>query len=122
MKIRIRGNSVRIRLSRSEVANFSKEGYVEEHTDFGNSKFRYVLERSETADRLSAEYKDGCITVCVPVVMVNDWATTDKVGFENRMPLPDGGELHILVEKDFKCVDNTSEDQSDNYEHPTNVC
>ena len=26
--------------------------------------------------------------------------------------------LYILIEKDFKCLDNTIEDQSDNYPNP----
>ncbi len=38
---------------------------------------------------------------------------TDEVGFENEQ-----GKLFLLVEKDFTCLDNVSEDQSDNYPNP----
>jgi hypothetical protein len=30
--------------------------------------------------------------------------------------------LFLLVEKDFVCLDNTVEDQSDNYPNPNAVC
>ena len=39
--------------------------------------------------------------------------TTDKVGFEGKQ-----GDLVLLVEKDFTCLDNAEEDQSDNYPNP----
>jgi hypothetical protein len=31
-------------------------------------------------------------------------------------------ELFLLIEKDFVCLDNTFEDQSDNYPNPNAVC
>jgi hypothetical protein len=34
MKLRIHGNSLRLRLSQSEVAQFSKTGYVEDSVQF----------------------------------------------------------------------------------------
>jgi len=49
----------------------------------------------------------------MPEAMANEWITTDKVGFEYQ----DEG-LFLLVEKDFKCLDNVAEDQSDNYPNP----
>ena len=44
MKIRIKGNSVRVRLTRSEVDHFAETGYLEESTEFGNSHFLYALQ------------------------------------------------------------------------------
>jgi hypothetical protein len=34
------------------------------------------------------------------------------------MPFFEDNSLYLLVEKDFVCLDETSEDQSDNYENP----
>jgi hypothetical protein len=45
--------------------------------------------------------------------MVKEWEDTDKVGFEET-----AGTIYLLVEKDFKCLDNVAEDQSDNYPNP----
>lgn len=39
MKIRIKGNSLRYRLTRSEVAKFWENGILEEHTQFAHSKY-----------------------------------------------------------------------------------
>ena len=49
----------------------------------------------------------------MPQVMVKEWADTERVGFENKTPA-----FFLLVEKDFKCLDNVAEDQSDNYPNP----
>jgi len=45
--------------------------------------------------------------------MIDELIYTDKVGFENA-----DGKLHLLVEKDFVCLDEVAEDQSDNYPNP----
>ncbi len=49
----------------------------------------------------------------MPAVMANEWANTARVGFENNE-----GEIYLLVEKDFVCLDTVNEDQSDNYPNP----
>jgi hypothetical protein len=52
----------------------------------------------------------------MPDLMANEWALTERVGLEHQ----DNG-LFLLVEKDFKCLDNVAEDQSDNYPNPLAV-
>ena len=44
MKIRIKGNVVRIRLTRSEVKRFAEEGYIEASTAFISNVFTYALQ------------------------------------------------------------------------------
>jgi hypothetical protein len=51
----------------------------------------------------------------MPITMVKIWDSTDRVGFEYQ-----DKDLFLLVEKDFKCLDNVAEDQSDNYPNPLN--
>jgi hypothetical protein len=122
MKIRIRGNSVRIRLSKSEVTLFAKEGYVEERTEFANSSLVYTVKSSE-GETLFADFVDGNITLYVPLNMLQQWASTDMVGMDYNMPLPNGRQLYLLIEKDFKCIDAAvTEDQSDMYENPLKAC
>ncbi|WP_375587860.1 DUF7009 family protein [Flagellimonas aurea] len=41
MKIRIKGNSIRFRLTQSEVKQLSETGSIIETTEFGPSKFQY---------------------------------------------------------------------------------
>ena len=122
MKIRIRGNSVRIRLSKPEVALFAQEGHVEERTEFANSALVYAV-KSSKAEALSADFVDGSITLYVPTDMLQQWASTDQVGMDCNMPLPNGKRLYLLIEKDFKCIDaDVTEDQSDMYENPLKAC
>lgn len=117
MKIRIRGNSVRFRLSRSEVNIFGKEGYIEEQTEFGNECFVYAVQKSN-GNEIQASFDGTKITMLVPEDILKKWTETQVVGFDNVIDLGEGKELYLLLEKDFKCLDETNEDQSDNYENP----
>ena len=112
MKIRIKGNSLRYRLTKGDVENFSKHGYLEEITHFGEQSLIYALQRAPI-DQLSADFKYNKITLYMPVLMADEWAITDKIGFESWH-----GRLYLLIEKDFKCLDTVAEDQSDNYPNP----
>lgn len=112
MKIRIKGNSLRYRVTKSDIERFSKDGYIEETISFGNEKLTYALQQSFEKE-LHADFKDQKITLFVPMLMAGEWTNTDRVGFENS-----NGPLYILIEKDFKCLDNVAEDQSDNYPNP----
>jgi hypothetical protein len=86
MKIRIKGNSLRYRLTKSDVAQLAEEGHLQEEIDF---------------------------ILFVPNDVIKELAETDKVGFEGKHE-----SLHLLVEKDFTCLDNVAEDHSDNYPNP----
>lgn len=122
MKIRINGNSIRIRLSKSEVERFGKEGRIEESTDFGSSKLVYALERKQGIEFMKAAFTGNNITMYVPMPLAEEWVSTDKVGLDHNMDTGNGGHLFLLLEKDFKCIDNSLEDQSDNYENPHKTC
>jgi hypothetical protein len=118
MKIRIHGNSIRIRLSKTEVERLSSEGQLKEQTSFGQSAFEYTLEQNFIAKELSASLEDRKITMQVPSGFLKDWAKNQVIGFDSKMPIGENETLYLLLEKDFKCLDNTNEDQSDNYENP----
>lgn len=122
MKIRIKGNSIRLRLTQTEVANFAKDGYLEEHTEFGNTTFTYALANDASVQTLSAKMEGAKITVQVPPALAQNWTGTNEVGFQHKQALSNGKELFLLVEKDFVCLDNTFEDQSDNYPNPNAHC
>jgi hypothetical protein len=118
MKIRIKGNSLRYRLTRPEVEQFISAGYVEERINFGNRSLYYALQRTDQKE-LSASFADDKITFYLPSTMTENWANNDITGFENNIELPGSGEkLFLLVEKDFTCLDKVDEDQSENYPNP----
>jgi hypothetical protein len=112
MKIRIKGNSLRYRLTKTDVERFTNEGYLEEVTAFGSNILIYAIQ-VYGSNHLSAGFEGNKITLFMPESMVKNWATTDRVGFEETT-----GPLYLLIEKDFTCLDNVAEDQSDNYPNP----
>ena len=123
MKIRIKGNSIRYRLTKTEIVNFGNDGFIEEKTEFPDgSSFNYRLERTTGIDNLEASYSGNRICIFVPEGIAGEWTTTDVVGFDHRMKMAEGKELFLLIEKDFVCLDHTFEDQSDNYPNPNKAC
>ncbi len=119
MKIRIRGNSVRFRLTKKEVKAMQEKGFYAEETFFhSNSIFRYELVAREGLNALHAEFEANCIRMLMPAKDAAVWHDNDQVGFENTIDNGMEGGLFLLLEKDFVCIDNTFEDQSDNYPNP----
>lgn len=122
MKLRIKGNSIRLRLSKSDVAKLDETGCLQEETSFRGASFGYILQRVDQGNELYASFDSGIITVFMPAILIRNWPSNDIVGFDSRMKLTETDNLYILVEKDFICLDETTEDQSDNYENPNKSC
>jgi hypothetical protein len=112
MKIRIKGNSLRYRLTRSDVDQLAKKGYLEEQINFPGNRLIYALQLTG-GEILTTSFTDNKIILSMSHKMIDEFINTDKVGFANR-----DGEIALLVEKDFTCLDNVGEDQSDNYPNP----
>lgn len=124
MKLRIKGNSLRIRLSKTEVDLLSSGSTLEDGTSFGKSRFVYLVQPVEKGNALSASYDEGAITMYVPQLLLQNWPHNSVVGFDALMPVSDSEDLYLLLEKDFKCLDAdaTKEDQSDYYDNPDKSC
>lgn len=122
MKIRIKGNSIRLRLTKTEVEKLPYTKIIEEHTTFTDSRFVYAIQSIKGINKLSSIFLDGKLTVFIPEEFVREWNGNDVVGIDARVRINDKEELYILVEKDFKCMEETTEDQSDNFENPNLAC
>ncbi len=90
----------------------SEEGHLEDQTDFGNQVLVYAIQKSGSVG-LNVFFEGSRIELLIPESMIAELINTDRVGFEGA-----SGNLHLLVEKDFTCLDNVAEDQSDNYPNP----
>lgn len=121
MKIRIKGNSIRMRLTKTDVSRLCEQGCLREETVFPNNRFVYALQKADTA-QLSASFASNTITILVPASFLQDWPVNDITGLDARMPISETESLYLLIEKDFVCLDHTTEDQSDNYENPNKTC
>src|SRR5258708_18194665 len=105
MKLRMHRTSVRLRLNQSEVAQFSKTGYVEEIIEFvPGTSLTYVLESCSTIPMPQASYKNGELRVQIPTASGMEWATGEGVGLSGKQPLGSGQILSILIDKTFQCV------------------
>lgn len=120
MKLRIKDNSVRLRLTRGEVDELRDSGIVSAKTGFpGGRSFQYRVESSPASVNPAALFSDNALTVRLPETAVLAWATTEQVSLPGEQVLDDGAMLQILVEKDFACLaPREGEDESDMYPHP----
>jgi hypothetical protein len=119
MKLRMHGNSLRLRLNRAEVARLAETGRVEEVVQFApDVAFRYALEAAPDADAPRALYADGGVRVLLPVTKAREWASTERVAVSGEQVVTPGTTLNILVEKDFKCLHGESEPDLDAFPNP----
>jgi len=120
VKLRIRDNSVRLRLTQGEVDTLRSDGILSARTGFpGGRDFQYVLESSPASVAPGAFFSENVITVRLPETTVLAWASSEQVSIEGVQILDDGEQLAILVEKDFSCLaPREGEDESDMYPHP----
>ena len=109
MKLRLEENSLRLRLSAAEVAEFARTGRVAYTIAFGPTPaatLSYALERLPAADAAPAvrvRYAAGTLVVEVPAAIAEAWASPKNIGFEERVLVAENRELRILVEKDLDC-------------------
>jgi len=120
VKLRIRDNSVRLRLTQSEVASLRDTGIVRARTGFpGGRDFQYAVESSPANVSVGAVFSENVMTVRLPETIVLAWASTEQVSIDGEQLLDDGDSVRILVEKDFACLaPREGEDESDMYAHP----
>ncbi len=124
MKLRIRGDSVRIRLSQKEVKAISEGKAVREKTRFlGTESFEYVFMPTKSIASITAEYKNNSLVVSCPEVIAFDWANSDQVALKHDQAIAGEAEtkLFILIEKDFQCLkprENEKEDESELFANP----
>jgi hypothetical protein len=119
MKLRLKGNAVRLRLTQPELDRLRDDGRVTEHVVFGpGCRFTYALE-AVPLEALSVRYQPDRLTVLLPAAWVERWTTTSQVGFSGDVEVGDGTVVKVLVEKDFKCLHRRPEDQEQGaFPHP----
>lgn len=119
MKLRIRGNTLRLRVSKSEVDGLAAGRAVEDSTRFGaDAVLRYRLESG--GEDFEARFDGGAVRVRVPQSALDRWLDDAEVSMSAEQPLGGGETLAILVEKDFECLTpREGEDSSDLFANPS---
>jgi hypothetical protein len=119
MKLRIKGDSLRLRLTRGEVQGFTDSGHVEEHVHISpQDELVYRLRRVSGRAPLGATFADGVIEIQVSEQAAERWCTSDLVTLDHTQQHGNIN-LRIVVEKDWACLaPREDEDESDNFRHP----
>lgn len=107
MKLRIQDNSIRFRLTRSEVEKLVTEGRVENtirFTQAPDSALTYAVETSDWCADTQVQSASNGIRITLPRSLAQTWAKTDQVSIERLQPVGTDSALRILVEKDFQCL------------------
>lgn len=119
MKLRFRGQTLRIRLDQREVSDLGDGGTVEQRTAFSeSSEFVCRVQLSADVRNITATFASGRVTVMLPADEARKWARTEQVGMEAHQVVGSGRSLHILIEKDFECLHGRPEEDADTFPNP----
>ncbi len=122
MKIRIKDNSIRLRLTKTDVEQLKESGTITCKTIITQEQvFQYALKVDATVQNFSASFESNTITIHIPVSEARILTDTDDITIKGSQKNGEDG-LFILIEKDLQCLDESDEDQSDMYENKKTVC
>jgi hypothetical protein len=100
MKLWIRGNSLRVRVSKTELAKLADTGKVEETVRFSSDRaLRYAIEVRPTG-AVTAAFADEAIVVALPKSRLDLWLRPEELSVEGSQPIGGGKILEIVLEKD----------------------
>jgi hypothetical protein len=115
VKLRIQGNSLRLRVTQKEVAQLRRSQHVEALVEFGpGSELAYSLNGSAWAKSATAIFDGHAIRVTVPARVMREWTETGRVGIEATSQ----SGVQLLIEKDYQCLHGSGEQDADAYPHP----
>jgi hypothetical protein len=115
MKLRIQGNSLRLRLSQKDVSQLRDRGHVESCIEFAQEcRLVYLLEVSFRAPAVTASLVGDTVRVTAPTHVIANWAESEQVSIEATSPAGP----HLLIEKDFQCLHKSDQQDVDAYPHP----
>jgi hypothetical protein len=121
MKLRIKGNSLRLRISRSELARFQAGGRIEQTIRFAEApeaKLTYALESAVQSSAVRVRYGFQDVTVILSQDQARVWGAESEVGVYSNLDIGSAGSLGVIVEKDFACLDGTDEENNDTFANP----
>lgn len=120
MKLRIKGDSLRLRVAPSEVVRLLEAGRIEETIHFGpgaDDALTYAVEHVAQAGPVSVRYAPREIAVVVSRADIRAWSDGDEIGIYGELNTG-AGALEIAVEKDFACLDKNDAENADTFPNP----
>lgn len=100
MRLRIRGNSVRLQLTKTELAKLADKGKIEDTVRFSSDQsLSYGIEVRSTG-AVTAAYADGALLVALPRSRLDLWLRPGEISVEGSQPVGAGKVLQIVLETD----------------------
>src|ERR1700730_1588414 len=121
MKLRIKGNSLRVRVTRSELMKLIDTGHIEERIYVSSneqSRLTYALEHEFGLNSPTIRYQSPEVVIVLPKKEAATWAESNQVGIYASVDLGPHGTLDLIVEKDFACLDLSDADNLDTFPNP----
>lgn len=123
MKIRIRGQSLRFRLGQTEVRALADGQAVEESIVLLRGVQHTYAIRPAAVESINLTVDGTKVIVILPKQEIARWAETDAVGLGANLAIDGDTSLRVLIEKDFACIENESEEsQEDAFPNPSATC
>jgi hypothetical protein len=96
----IRGNTLRLRVSKTELAKIADTGKAEDTLRFSSDlAMRYGVEVRPTG-AITASFEQAAIFVALPKSRLDLLLRPDEVSVEGSQPIGGGKVLQIVIEKD----------------------
>jgi hypothetical protein len=124
MKLRVYGNSIRLRLTADEVARVAAGEPVEVRVDLSPVAMVYRLVATADVAGPTASFEGGVLAVRIPAAAARTWSASDQVGIEADVGITtdaasaSNGVLRLVIEKDFQCLHGDATDQPGAYPNP----
>ncbi len=125
MKLRIQGNSLRLRLQQREVVRLHEQGHLSDSLVLGTGPeaaftYRIACHSGATVEVLR---EPAGLVLRLPAAWAAELAQTDRVGVDVEIPVAPGATVRIKVEKDYGCLsERPGEDDRDAFPNPEGAC
>jgi hypothetical protein len=120
MKLRIKGNSVRFRITPSEMTRLLNAGRIEETVYFAadeNARLTYAVEHSPNIQDITVRWSPQETVVTIPSDEICRWAGSTDVGLYGEVHTSHGP-LELAIEKDYACLDKSDAENVDTFPNP----
>jgi hypothetical protein len=121
MKLRIKGDFMRLRVSRSELEKLQNGERIDDTIHFSaapESHLTYGLQLTAQSTPVRVQWEPHRVTVLLSEEQMTSWAMEEEVGIYATFDLGPNGSLDVLVEKDFACLDRSDEENLDTFANP----
>jgi hypothetical protein len=121
VKLRIKKNSLRLRVSRSELDCLMAGDRIEETIQFARDPEAFLTYSMESATGIpstTVRYCQHRIAVVLADHDLSTWNKASQVGIYKSIDLGTDDPLELIIEKDFACLNGSDEENQDTFANP----